>query len=179
MTLCLVWHESRKVGWCSRNKALSSLSSQCLYMFLYLSSGRSGDHRGLRLWPGFPIFHHVLMVAVHFRNPLRGCAGFRPFDCRNRYARGVGGLRCRPGHHTGTKSLVLIRGRTSSDGDIAMPFAEAPSLLSSTFTFNLFLGETHNVVTFSKNVVSCRLKVSSLTIRHSGTNIEKLLITSF
>ena len=99
MTLCLVWHESRKVGWCSRNKALSSLSSQCLYMFLYLSSGRSGDHRGLRLWPGFPIFHHVLMVAVHFRNPLRGCAGFRPFDCRNRYARGVGGLRCRPGHH--------------------------------------------------------------------------------
>ena len=100
MTLCLVWHESRKVGWCSRSKALSSLRSQCSYMFLYLSSGRSGDHRGLRLWPGFPIFHHVLMVAVHFRNPLRGCAGFQPFDCRNRYARGVDDLRCRPGHNS-------------------------------------------------------------------------------
>ena len=61
--------------------------------------GEAGDHRGLRLWPGFPIFRHVLMVAVHFRNPLRGCAGFRSFDCRNRYARGVDDLRCRPGHN--------------------------------------------------------------------------------
>ena len=39
MTLCLVWHESRKVGWCSRNKALSSLPSRCLYIVIILSSG--------------------------------------------------------------------------------------------------------------------------------------------